>query len=150
MKGQSFELPSANDRPRLQDLNLSALGYSPLALLSPAVSPAWGRSVFGHDACRLVVGPEVVRGRGDCLLGGFMGGARPSSGEDADGDGAAAAAERPGPASGPVAAASVTPLPPHWADRARVGDPRRPAPLSPNTIPSPSPPQPARARSCLR
>lgn len=84
------------------------------------------------------------------MLGGFMGGARPSSGEAVDGDGAAATPERPGPASGPVAAGSVTPLPPHWAARARVGDPRRPAPFSPNTLPSPFPTQPARARSSLR
>lgn len=78
-----------------------------------------------------------------------MGGAGPSSGEAADGDGAAAAAaECPGPGSGPIAAASVTPLPPHWAARARVGDPRRPAPLFPNTVPSPSPP-PACARAEL-
>lgn len=106
--------------------------------------------MFGHTACRLVVGPEVVRGRGTVVLGGFMGGACPSSGEAADGDGAAAAAERPGPSSGPVVACSVTPLPPHWAVRARVGEPRCPASLSSNSVPSPSPPQPARARSCLR
>lgn len=69
-----------------------------------------------------------------------MGGAGPFSGEAADGDGAAAAAERPGPGSGPVAAALVTPLPPHWVSRARVGDPCGPAPLFPNTVPSPTPP----------
>lgn len=30
--------------------------------------------MFGHTACRLVVGPEVVQGRGTVVLGGFMGG----------------------------------------------------------------------------
>ena len=47
-------------------------------LLSPSssslVSPACGRSVFSHAACRLVVGPEVVRGRGDSRAGGVYGG----------------------------------------------------------------------------
>lgn len=106
--------------------------------------------MFGHVACRLVVGPEVAQGRGDGGNGGvFVRGGRPSSGEAADGYGAAAA-ERPGPAFGPVATASVTPhFPPHWASRARVGDPRHPAPTSPNTVPSLTP-QPERTRSCLR
>lgn len=141
MKGQSLSYPPHATAPlRLESFGARLLSPSSFPF-SPAVSPAWGRSVFGHAACRLVVGPEVVRGRGDgCDGGGLMGGAGPSSGEAADGDGAAAAAERPGPGSGPVATALVTPLPPHWAARARVGDPRCPAPLFPNTVPSPTPP----------
>lgn len=68
-----------------------------------------------------------------------MGGACPSSGEAADGDGAAAAAERQGPASGLLGCSSVDPTPPHWAVRARVGNPAAPPPSLP-LRPSPSPP----------
>lgn len=69
-----FDLTSAPQG--VLDLNLSAFGYSPLAPLPvffffpSAVSPAWGRSVFGPVACRERVGPEVTREGGDGRNGG--------------------------------------------------------------------------------
>lgn len=144
--GQSWV--SLRTRPLVSYLKLSALGYSPLALF-PFPSSLPGLGALGVRPRRLSPGSGTgsCSGEGGRLRwGGLLGGAGPSSGEAADGDGAAAAAECPGPGSGPIAAASVTPLPPHWAARARVGDPQRPAPLFPNTIPSPSPPPSLRAR----
>lgn len=147
MKGQPLSNPLQETSP----LGLESFGAQ---LLSPSSFPSsfhgWGRSVFSHAACRLVVGPEVVRGRGAGCDGGDLWGGRPSSGEAADEDGAAATAECLGPGSGLAATASVTPpLPPHWTALARVGDPRHPASLSP-PVPSLfsliSTPRPARAR----
>ena len=71
MKGQSLSFPL----PATAPLGLESFGARLLSPSSPSlVSPAWRRSVFGHTACRLVVGPEVVQGRGTVVLGGFMGG----------------------------------------------------------------------------
>lgn len=147
-KGQSSTLGT---RPSLSDFSLSALSYSPLALLPSFPSSFPGLGALGVRPRRLSPGSGTgsCSGEGRRLgWGGVYRGGRPSSGEAADGYGAAAA-EHPGPGFGPVATASVTPQsrppPPHWASRARVGDPRRPAPISPNTVPSLTP-QAERAR----
>lgn len=148
VKGQSS---TPGTRPSLSDFSLSALSYSPLALLPSFPSSFPGLGALGVRPRRLSPGSGTgsCSGEGRRLgWGGVYRGGRPSSGEAADGYGAPAAAH-PGPGFGPVATASVTPYSPRTGlPGPEWGTPATPPPSPP--IPSRLTPQPESTRSSLR